>query len=65
MDFSGIIKKSFEKFEMQADALQVGQNLLEVEKQIDMPIMIKKINMNKVKEFFFREAQKLENKIFK
>ena len=63
--FQELLKKSFEKFEMQADSLQVGQNLLEVEKQIDMPIMIKKINMNKVKEFFFREAQKLENKIFK
>ncbi|MBI5122630.1 nucleotidyl transferase AbiEii/AbiGii toxin family protein [Candidatus Roizmanbacteria bacterium] len=63
--FQELLKKSFEKFEMQADALQVGQNLLEVEKQIDMPIMIKKIDMNKVKEFFFREAQKLENKIFK
>ena len=63
--FQELLKKSFEKFEMQADALQVGQSLLEVEKQIDMPIMIKKINMNKVKEFFFREAQKLENKIFK
>ncbi len=63
--FQELLKKSFEKFEMQADALQVGQNLLEVEKQIDMPIMIKKINMNKIKEFFFREAQKLENKIFK
>ena len=49
---------------MQTDALQVGQNLLEVDKQIDMPIMIKKIDINKVKEFFYKEAKKLENKIF-
>lgn len=62
--FQELLKKSFEKFEMQADALQVGQNLLEVDKQIDMPIMIKKVDMNKVKEFFYKEAKKLENKIF-
>ena len=63
--FQELLKKSFEKFEMQTDALQVGQNLLEVDKQIDMPIMIKKIDINKVKEFFYKEAKKLENKIFK
>ncbi len=63
--FQELLKKSFEKFEMQADALQVGQNLLEVDRQIDMPILIKKIDMDKVKQFFFSEAKKLENKIFK
>ncbi len=62
--FQELLKKSFEKFEMQADALQVGQNLLEVEKQIDMPLMIKKIDMKNIKEFFYKEAKKLENKIF-
>ncbi|KKQ37682.1 MAG: hypothetical protein US54_C0028G0008 [Candidatus Roizmanbacteria bacterium GW2011_GWA2_37_7] len=64
-NFEDLLKKSFEKFEMKADALQVGQNLLEVEKQIDMPIMIKKVDMNKVTKFFLNEAKKLENKIFK
>lgn len=63
--FQELLKKSFEKFEIQADALQVGQNLLEVEQQIDMPIMIKKVNMIKVKDFFLKEAKKLKNKIFK
>jgi hypothetical protein len=50
---------------MKADALQVGQNLLEVENQIDMPNMIKKIDMVKVKDFFFKEAKKLGSSIFK
>ena len=63
--FEDLLKRSFEKFEMSADALQVGQNLLEVEKQIDMPIMIKKINLNKVKEFFLNEAKDLKKDIFK
>ncbi len=63
--FQNLLKKSFEKFEMQADALQVGQNLLEVRKQIDMPIMIKKIEMNTVIKYFLKEAKKFKIEIFK
>lgn len=63
--FPNLLKKSFDKFEMETDALQIGQNLLEVKKQIDMPVMIKGINMNVVTAFFLNEAEKLENKIFK
>lgn len=63
--FQDLLKKSFEKFEMKADALQVGQNLLEVEKLIDMPFMIKKINMSKIKDFFLKEARKLGSSILK
>jgi predicted nucleotidyltransferase component of viral defense system len=63
--FRELLKNSFEKFKMRADAMQVGQNLLEVEKQIDMPIMIKKVNMNRVKEFFLNEAQLIGKDIFK
>lgn len=63
--FQELLKKSFDKFEMSADALQVGQNLLEVEKQIDMPIMIKRVNLNSVKKFFLNEAKMLEKEIFK
>lgn len=63
--FQELLKKSFEKFEMRADALQVGQNLLEVEKQIDMPIMVRQINLNNVKKFFLNEAKKLGKEVFK
>ena len=63
--FQELLKKSFEKFEMSADALQVGQNLLEVEKQVDMPIMIKKVSLTDVKKFFLNEAKMLEKEIFK
>lgn len=65
MTFQELLNKSFEKFEMRADALQIGQNLMEVEKQIDMPIMIKKVNMNKLKKFFLNEAKRLKKEIFK
>lgn len=50
---------------MRADALQIGQNLLEVEKQKDMPIMIKPVDMDKVKKFFLNEARQLKKQIFK
>lgn len=63
--FKELLKSSFEKFEMRVDALQVGQNLLEVEKQIDMPIMIKKINLKNIQNFFLNEAKKLEKDIIK
>lgn len=62
--FQELLKKSFEKFEMKADALQVGQNLLEVERLIDMPIMIKAVNLDDVKKFFLNEAKNLEKEIF-
>jgi predicted nucleotidyltransferase component of viral defense system len=65
MTFQELLNKSFEKFEMRADALQIGQSLMEVEKQIDMPIMIKKVDMNKVKKFFLNEAKRLKKEIFK
>jgi len=63
--FQELLKRSFEKFEMKADALQVGTNLLEVEKQIDMPIMIKKVNIDDVKKFFLNEAKKMKKEVFK
>jgi len=63
--FQDLLEKSFEKFEMRADALQVGQNLLEVKKQIDMPVIIKEVDMNKVIMFFLNEAKKLKSKILK
>lgn len=63
--FQNLLKSSFEKFEMSADALQVGQNLLEVKKRIDMPVMIKKVNMNVVKRFFLNEARLLDKEVFK
>lgn len=50
---------------MRTDALQVGQNLIKVKKLKDMPIMIDKINIRKVEDFFLREARNLENEIFK
>ena len=64
-NFTKLIKKSFEKFEMRTDALQIGQNLLQVKTLADMPIMLKKIDMNKVQAFFLREIKKLESEIWK
>ncbi len=62
--FSELLNKSFAKFEMKVDVLQLGDNLLQVETLKDMPIMVKKIDMDKVKIFFLTEAKKLDKQIF-
>ena len=62
--FSELLNKSFAKFEMKVDALQLGENLLQVKILADMPVMVKKIDMDKVKTFFLTEAKKLDKKIF-
>lgn len=63
--FQDLLQKSFEKFEMRADPLQIGQNLLEVRNLVDMPLMIKKINLEEVQKFFLKEAKKLGKQILK
>lgn len=62
--FLDLLNKSFAKFEMKVDALQLGDNLLQVETLKDMPIMVQKIDMDKIKTFFLAEAKKLDKKIF-
>lgn len=62
--FRDLLKKSFAKFEMKVDALQLGDNLLQVETLKDMPVMIKKIDMNEIKAFFLVEVKKLNKEIF-
>lgn len=61
--FNELLTKSFAKFEMKTDALQVGQNLLEVKNMADMPIMVKKIDFKKIQDLFLTEAKKLGKKI--
>lgn len=63
--FTKLLKASFEKFEMKADPLQIGQNLLEVKNLVDMPYMSKKINLEKIKTFFLEEAKKQGQLILK
>lgn len=62
--FEELIKKSFEKFEMKADSLQIGENLLEVKNLADMPQMLKKIDLSKVQNFFLEELKKLKTEIW-
>lgn len=59
-----LLKRSFEKFEMRADVLQLAENLLLVNSLVDMPIMVKKIDIGKIRSFFLKEARKLEKKIW-
>lgn len=63
--FSDLIEKSFAKFEMKADNLQLGENLLQVKNLADMPRMIKKIELAKVQDFFLKELKKLQTEIWR
>lgn len=63
--FQDLLQKGFEKFEMRADPLQIGQNLLEVRNLVDMPLMIKKVNLKEVRDFFIQEAKKLGEQIIR
>jgi predicted nucleotidyltransferase component of viral defense system len=65
LTFQELLKRSFEKFEMRADPLQVGQNLIEVQSLVDMPYMIQKLDIAKVRVFFLKEARKLTKSILK
>lgn len=62
--FAELLKKRQEKFEMRVDALQIGQNLLQVKTLADMPVMIKKVDPKKVQDFFMNEVKKLEKDIW-
>ncbi len=63
--FQELLKKSFEKFEMRVDDLQLGENLLQVKTLGDMPKMIKEIDLTRVQDFFIRETKNLEKNIWK
>ncbi len=63
--FQELVKKGQEKFEIVVDPLQLGENLLQVNALQDMPIMIKEVDMKKVRQFFLAEAKSLQKKIFK
>lgn len=63
--FTELLKVRQEKFEMGVDSLQIGQNLLQVKALADMPILIKEVDMEKVKEYFINEVRKLEPNIWK
>ena len=63
--FEKLIKKAREKFDYPLDYLQLGINFNQVDKFLDDPILIKKINYEEVTVFFKNEAQKLKIKIVK
>lgn len=61
--FENLLQKSFEKFEMRVDALQLGTNLIQVKTLADMPVMIKKIDLQEVQRFFLRKAESLKTEV--
>lgn len=63
--FKDLTKSAFEKFELRVDPLQLGENLLQVENLADLPIMLKSIDIKKMRQFFLDEAKKLKKEIFK
>jgi predicted nucleotidyltransferase component of viral defense system len=63
--FGDLVKRAFEKFELRVDPLQLGENLLQVEKLADWPIMLKSIDLKALRSFFLNEAKKLKQEVFK
>jgi len=61
--FENLLQKSFEKFEMRVDALQLGTNLIQVKTLADMPIMIKKVDLQKIQKYFLEKAKGLKTEI--
>ncbi|OGV96457.1 hypothetical protein A2W24_00635 [Microgenomates group bacterium RBG_16_45_19] len=62
--FEALIQKSQEKFEIVVDPFQLGENLLQVNQLIDMPIMLKPVNLKAVRTFFLFQAKQLQKRIF-
>lgn len=61
--FENLLQKSFEKFEMRVDALQLGTNLIQVKTLADMPIMIKKVDLQKIQKYFLEKAKGLKTEV--
>lgn len=59
-----LLQKAFEKFGIKVDPLQLGENLFQVKKLADMPIMIKKLDRKTMETFFLNEAKSLGNGIW-
>ncbi|OGG00637.1 hypothetical protein A2Y99_05325 [Candidatus Gottesmanbacteria bacterium RBG_13_37_7] len=64
LTFKELVDKSFEKFEMKVDNLQLGENLLQVKSLRDMPRMIKKIDLVNVQNYFLNEIDNLKSNIW-
>lgn len=63
--FRELTQKGQEKFEIVVDPLQLGENLMQVSSLQDMPIMMKEVDMKKVRRFFLTEAKNLREEILK
>lgn len=63
--FENLLQKSFEKFEMRVDALQLGTNLIQVKTLADMPVMIKKVNLQEVQKYFLEKAKGLKTEVLR
>lgn len=63
--FEELVKRGQEKFEIIVDPLQLGDNLLQVRRLTDMPIMLKTVDIKQVKNYFTDQAKKLRQRILR
>lgn len=61
--FEELVKRGQEKFEIIVDPLQLGENLLQVRHLTDMPIMLKSVDIQQVKNYFKDQAKRLRQKV--
>ncbi len=63
-NLKGLLQKAFEKFGINVDPLQLGENLFQVKNLEDMPVMRKSFHRQTMENFFLTEARKLEQGIW-
>lgn len=63
--FPNLLKMARIKFDAQIDPIQLGTQLLKAKNIRDLPLMIKKIDEEKWRQFFINESKSLSKKIFK
>jgi len=63
-NLKNLLQKAFEKFGIKVDPLQLGENLFQVTKLSDMPIMLKHLDGEEMESFFLKEAKSLEKGIW-
>jgi len=63
-DFSDLMKKARAKFDWHIDPIQLGSNMMQVEKIKDDPVLSQNVNLGKIEDLILKEAKKVGEKSF-
>lgn len=60
-----LVKKARIKFDWHIDYMQLGAQFVKIQSLKDLPKMLKKIKINKIEDFFLKEAKKLKPNVIR